>query len=43
MWNADAAFGWWSKELARPDWVREHPRAPWAAGSGESILHSDVQ
>ena len=25
------ARGRWRRELARPAWVREHPRAPWAA------------
>lgn len=30
MAKTGAAFGW-GKELARPAWVREHPRAPWGA------------
>ena len=31
MVKAQALQGRWSRELARPAWVREHPRAPWGA------------
>ena len=29
--KAEVLLGRWGRELARPAWVREHPRAPWAA------------